>query len=147
MGIIARIFSGGVSTLSTMLVSPSQAMKGRLLLLLGWLRKPVPQPRSPEELRLLARELRCSALYGHSYCPRSIRLRRLIAALNLPLEFRDIRRSEVYVDDLLAGVGRLQTPSLRIMADGRSQWLCGENQITDYLSSRYAGDQQRTHAA
>lgn len=130
-----------------MLVSPSQAMKGRLLLFLGWLRKPVPQPRSPEEMRLLSRELRCSALYGHTYCPRSIRLRRLIVGLNLPLEFRDVRRSDVYVDDLLAGVGRLQTPSLRIESGGRSQWICGENSITDYLYSRYASDPQRSHAA
>lgn len=130
-----------------MLVSPPQAMKGRLLLFLGWLRKPAPQSRSPEEMRLLARELRCSALYGHNYCPRSIRLRRLVTALNLPLEFRDIRRSEVYVDDLLVGVGRLQTPSLHIVSAGRSQWICGERAITDYLCDRYASDQQRSHAA
>ena len=120
----------------TMLISPSQAMKARLLQLREWLRPSAYVARSEAELRLLARDLRPCALYYDARCPRSLRVRSLVQQLNLPLECRDIRRSQVYRDDLLAGVGRLSEPALRTVESGEVRWLASAEAISDYLHAR-----------
>ena len=132
---------------NTMLVTPSQAMKARLLLLMQWLKKPEQKQRSADEIRLLGREMRGLSLYYHPLCPLCIRTRRVIYQLNIPLELRDVCRSQVYRDDLLAGVGQLCTPCLRIVEAGQVRWIRGADNIINYLLQRFGVDESASQAA
>src|SRR5690606_25384690 len=109
----------------------------RLILLHDRLIRPHSLPRTPQELQRLARELRGHALYVRRDCPECLHLRRQLRRWNLPLELRDIRKSPVYQDDLLAGVGGPRTPCLRIEENGGVRWIARAHEITTHLETRY----------
>lgn len=130
-----------------MLRSLFRSLKGRLFLLLDGLSRTSPAPRSEQELRLLARELRGLALYERRECPACIRARRLIRRWNVPLELRDIRKSQVHHDALLAGAGRICTPCLRVEEHGGVRWISDAEEILGYLQGRFAPETPRRRAA
>lgn len=116
------------------------------MLFIDWLTRPAPMQRSAGELKLLAREVRGLALYDCKTCPDCIRARRAIHQLNMPLERRDIGKSPVYRDDLLAGIGQIRTPCLRIEQNGQVHWIEEPGAIIDYLNRRF-GEQAASEAA
>lgn len=129
-----------------MLRSLLRPLEGRLFLLLDWLSRTAPAPRSDQELRLLSREFRGLALYERRDCPDCVRARRLVRHWNLPLESRDVRKSQVHRDALLAGLGRLRTPCLRVEEGGLVRWLEEPEEILGYLAERGAPDAARRTA-
>lgn len=120
--------------------------RGRIILFFDWLTRPAPIERTDRELKELARELRGLALYDCKECPVCIRTRRVIHQLNMPLERRDIRKSPIYRDDLLAGVGRISTPCLRVEENGGVRWIHDADAIVDYLSGRFGPGERREAA-
>lgn len=105
---------------------------------MGLFHSDTPVERSESELRALARETRGLALYHHQLCPLSIRTCRMLRQLNVPIECRNIRRSQVHRDDLIAGIGHLCTPCLKVAGNGEVQWICGEHEVIAYLEQRFA---------
>jgi hypothetical protein len=107
-------------------------------LAVAWIKRPVPVQRSDSELKVLARETRGHALYFHQFCPVSIRTCRVLQHLNVPIELRDIHRSQVHRDDLVSGLGHMCTPSLKIIEQGQVKWVCGDVPVLHYLHERFA---------
>jgi glutaredoxin len=103
----------------------------------GWLTRPTPIERSPQELRLLAGEIKRLRIYDYPNCPRSLKLRQTLHRLNLDIQYCDIRKCQVHRDNLLAELGRVDAPCLRIEDAGRVSWLCDAEQIVAYLNQRF----------
>lgn len=109
--------------------------------MVNWFKSPACLQRSAKEMQSLARETRGVSLYFHQLCPVCIRIRRVLRELNVPIELRDVRKSPIYCDDLLAGVGEIRTPCLRVVENGNIDWICGVEPILEYLMNRF-GPQQ-----
>ena len=129
-----------------MLVSPLQALKGRFLLIAGRCIRLNIMSRSPSELQSLSRETRGMALYYHQLSPKCIKTRRLVEQLNIPLEFRDIRKCQVHRDDLLSGMGEFKVPCLKIADDGKIAWLDDHDSILSYLMEKF-GDKSNASSS
>jgi len=57
--------------------------------------------------------------------------------LNLPLQFRDVRKNETYRRELEEEGGKVQVPCLRIDRDDETEWMYESDDIVQYLEDRF----------
>jgi hypothetical protein len=119
---------------------------GRLKVLLGWLDRPVKLQRTPQECKKLARETSGMALYDYKWCPRSLKARHEIHHLNIDIERRDIQKSPVHQDNLIAQFGLLKAPCLRVEENGEVLWLDEPDEIVHYLHERFGDSLEKVSA-
>src|SRR5690606_9143921 len=110
---------------------------GFVVNLVGRFTRPVPIPRTEQERKALAREVKRLRVYDYPSCPSSLRLRHALHRLNLDIQYCDIRKSTVHRDNLLHELGRLHAPCLRIEESQKVQWLDEPEQIIRYLNQRF----------
>ena len=103
-----------------------------------WLTRPQPLQRSELERKMLASEVKTLRIYDYRGCPSSLKLRQTLHRLNLDIAYCDIRKCQVYQDDLLSQYGKLHAPCLRIASNDSVQWLDDPAQIIQYLNQRFA---------
>ena len=78
------------------------------------------------------------ALYYFDSCPFCIRVRRVIDALGIDVELRNIYEEPGYLEELRAARGRTTVPVLRITsADGEERWMPESADIVSYLQASY----------
>ena len=111
---------------------------GQAVNLFGWLTRPEPLYRSEQERKLLAPVLKGLRLYDYKTCPQSLKLRQELYRLNIDLEYCDIRSCEIHRNNLLAQLGRIHAPCLRIEDAHGVRWLDDCEQIIQYLNERFA---------
>ncbi|MAY01883.1 MAG: glutaredoxin [Gammaproteobacteria bacterium] len=99
--------------------------------------KPQPVQRSEQEIRRLAKEASCIALYDYKGCAASRQARREIQRLNIDIERRDIGKCSIHQDNLLAQFGELKAPCLRIEEKGQVRWLDEPDDIVHFLHERF----------
>lgn len=116
---------------------------GQFVTFIGWLTRPRPIPRSPQEQTELNLATRHLTLYDYSGCPHSIRTRKVIHRLNLNIESCDIRKCQIHRDNLLAEYGRLKAPCLRIKEKDQVNWIDEPGAIIDYLNRRFEPESAR----
>lgn len=74
------------------------------------------------------------SLYHKDYCPYCKTTRKVIEALSLDIELRDVQFNKTNLQALLSGGGKQQVPCLRIeSADGDVEWLYESQDIIQYL--------------
>ncbi len=105
--------------------------------LLDCLFKPQPIERSEQEVRRLAKETSCIALYNYKGCSASRLARREIRRLNVEIECRDFSKCSIHQDKLLAEYGKLKSPCLRIEEKGEVRWLDEPDAIVHFLHERF----------
>ena len=64
-------------------------------------------------------------------------MRRSAHKLNLPLEYRDVRKNEKYSRELEENGGKVQVPCLRIDRGNRVEWLYESDDIIDFLETKF----------
>lgn len=110
---------------------------GLVVKVVAWCTRPGQLQRSTQERRWLAAELKGLRLYDYRGCPRSLALRHELHRLSLDIEYCDIQRCQVHQDNLLAQLGRLHAPCLRIEDSQGVRWLDDPEQIIAYLRQRF----------
>jgi hypothetical protein len=127
-----------------------RALRTAFFNLLDCLSKPQPIERSEQEVRRLAKEASCIALYDYKGCSASRLPRREIRRLNVEIECRDFSKSSIHQDKLLAEYGKLKSPCLRIEEKGEVRWLDEPDAIVHFLHERFdskSGDIQSLKSA
>jgi glutaredoxin len=110
---------------------------GFLVNFIGFFTRPVPLVRSEHERRQLSRDIKALRVYDYPTCPSSLKLRHTLHRLNLGIQYCDIRKCQVHRDNLLAELGRVHAPCLRIENNQQVQWLDEPEQIIHYLNQRF----------
>jgi glutathione S-transferase len=64
-------------------------------------------------------------------------VRRSAHKLNLPLEYRDVRKNDEHREALEQGGGKVQVPCLRIDGEDETQWMYESDDIIDYLETKF----------
>ena len=78
-------------------------------------------------------------LYQFRTCPFCIKVRQEMRRLSLDIERRDAQHDAQNRADLMAGLGAVQVPCLRITdAAGKTQWLKESGAIIAFLNQRFA---------
>lgn len=110
---------------------------GFVVNLFGLFTRPTPIVRSERERKLLAREVKRLRVYDYPSCPGSLKLRHTLHRLNLDIQYCDIRKCQIHHDNMLAELGRVHAPCLRIEENQTVEWLDEPEQIIHYLSQRF----------
>ena len=93
--------------------------------------------RTLETQQQVESELEKLSLYQFFACPFCIKTRRAMHKLNLPIVKRNASNGSPFLDDLLQGGGKIQTPCLRIEKDDSVEWLYESSKIISYLEKRF----------
>ncbi|MBT4519558.1 MAG: glutaredoxin [Halieaceae bacterium] len=111
---------------------------GKLILLLNWVFTPKSVQRDPEEQSSIDQQTANLTLYQYEACPFCVKVRRAMKRHGLTIETRDVKRSAVAKEELLAGGGDLKVPCLRI-GEGESgyRWMYESGEIIGYLEGRF----------
>jgi hypothetical protein len=96
-----------------------------------------PVCRKPQEQNTLDRESRRMHLYMASHCPSSITIKRHCKRLGLRVVEKDVARVDAFLNELVHGGGQPRVPCLRIDGDKSSDWLYSQEDIIDYLKTRF----------
>jgi glutaredoxin len=111
---------------------------GRLILLFNWLFTPRSVKRDAMSQTSIDQQTQQLTLYQYAACPFCVKVRRTMKRQALKIETRDVKRSEVARSELLAGVGDLKVPCLRIEDTlGTTRWMHESKDIIGYLESRF----------
>ncbi|WP_299196661.1 glutathione S-transferase N-terminal domain-containing protein [uncultured Amphritea sp.] len=111
---------------------------GRIILLLNFVFSPRPFKRAPEEQRALDLRTANLSLYQYEACPFCVKVRRALRRNSLNIELRDVKKVDLYRQELLEGGGRIKVPCLRIdEADGEVRWMYESSDIIHYLEQSY----------
>jgi glutaredoxin len=111
---------------------------GRLILLFNWLFTPRSVKRDAMSQTSIDEQTQQLTLYQYAACPFCVKVRRAMKRQALSIETRDVKRSEVARSELLAGVGDLKVPCLRIEdTSGTTRWMHESKNIIGYLESRF----------
>lgn len=65
-------------------------------------------------------------------------MRRSAHKLNLPLEYRDVKKNDRYRKELEEGGGKVQVPCLRINRGDEVEWMYESDDIIDFLETKFA---------
>jgi len=139
----ARHFSGPGGRFRNTFVTDKPMLKlcrrfiGVVVNFLDLLTRPQPIQRSEPELKRLAQEVKRLRVYDYRGCPSSLKLRQALYRLNVDIQYCDIRKCQIYQDDLLSQFGRLHAPCLRIEQNQNVQWLDDPAEIIQYLNQRF----------
>ncbi len=107
---------------------------GKLILLLDWVFTPRSITRDPAQQALIDGQTASLTLYQYQACPFCVKVRRAMKRQGLKIETRDVKRSDVVREELLAGGGDLKVPCLRIGEGERgAQWMYESREIIGYL--------------
>lgn len=112
-------------------------LAGLTVNLVGWFTRPTPIERTAQERKFLAAEIKRLRVYDYPSCPSSLKVRQTLYRLNLDIQYCDIRKCQVHRDNLLAELGRVHAPCLRIEEGSHVSWLCDAEQIVSYLNQRF----------
>ena len=111
---------------------------GKLILLLDWVFTPRSITRNPAQQALIDGQTASLTLYQYQACPFCVKVRRAMKRQGLKIETRDVKRSDVVREELLAGGGDLKVPCLRIGEGERgAQWMYESKDIIGYLEGRF----------
>jgi glutaredoxin len=120
---------------------------GRLILLLNWLSTPRSVRRDSDLQASIDKQTTRLKLYQYLACPFCVKVRRVIKRQALSIETLDVKRSDIALEELLAGGGVVKVPCLRIEDEqGEIEWLYESAAIIRYLESRFVA-QETTAAA
>ena len=112
---------------------------GSLILFFDWLTTPRSIQRPEEKQNAVDERCRNLTLYQYKACPFSVKVRRTMKRLSLPVELRDPKRSSEAKEELVAGAGKLKCPCLKIDdGDGDVRWMFDSKDIIGYLEGRFA---------
>lgn len=120
-----------------MLVNLIREGLGRIIAAMSVLTQGKPMARSQEQQAEVAATCKNLSLYQFYACPFCIKVRRQIHQLNLPIEFRDIKKNLEFRSELAENGGRVKVPCLRIEENGEVQWMYESNDINAYLQQRF----------
>jgi glutaredoxin len=109
---------------------------GRIIILISKLTLPQQIERSSDSKAALQDETNGLSLYEFYACPFCVKTRRAIHRLNIDIETRDIRKHQVYYQELEAQ-GSTQVPCLRVEKDNEVKWVYESNDIITYLNDRF----------
>ena len=110
---------------------------GRVILCIDWVTRPSPVKRTPDQQAVAEAEAKNLSLYQHYLCPFCIKTRRAIHQLNIPVETKELKKHQMYRDELLREGGRIKVPCLRIEQAGAVQWMYESDDIIRYLKDRF----------
>ncbi|CAA0107569.1 Uncharacterised protein [BD1-7 clade bacterium] len=109
-----------------------------VLKMLNFLTLPKPVQRTEEEKKAISAALANHSLYHLPGCPFCLKVRRQTHRLQLPIEERDIKANQVFLDELVQGGGRRMVPCLRIdEPNGETRWMYESGDIIAYLQQRF----------
>jgi len=95
-------------------------------------------PRTVEQQHWLDTVAKDLALYQYTICPFCIRVRHELSRLGLPVELRDILRSDEHRKALLAGGGRTTVPCLLVNhKNGEEVWMYESGDIVQWLRQNF----------
>lgn len=80
---------------------------------------------------------RTLALYHYNGCPYCGWVRDTISDLGVEVELRDIHREPQHLRDLTQARGRSTVPVLRIVEEGRDEWMPESRDIMHWLREEY----------
>jgi glutaredoxin len=111
---------------------------GKLILFLNWAFPPRSIKRNPQLQASIDQQTASLKLYQYEACPFCVKVRRAMKRNSLTIETRDVKRSKIAKEELLAGGGDLMVPCLRIEdGQGQFQWMYESKEIIRYLDSRF----------
>lgn len=111
---------------------------GKLILFFNWLFTPSGVKRNPTLQASIDEQTRQLTLYQYEACPFCVKVRRTMKRQALSIETRDVKRSDAARSELLAGVGNLKVPCLKIEdSAGAATWLQESKDIISYLQGRF----------
>lgn len=109
---------------------------GSLILLFNWVFTPISVKRDAATQAALDAQTSKLRLYHYKACPFCVKVRRAMKRQSLNIETRDVKRSELAREELLAGGGTLKVPCLRMENDqGQVEWMYESSDIIDFLQS------------
>ena len=120
-----------------MLVNLIREGLGRIIAAISVLTQGKPMARNQEQQAQVTAACKNLSLYQFYACPFCIKVRRQMHQLNLPIEFRDIKKNPEFRSELEENGGRVKVPCLRIEENGDVQWMYESNDIIDYLQQRF----------
>ena len=97
-----------------------------------------PVTRSTKEQQRVDRLASGITLYDHSTCVSSVRIKHHIKELNIPITIKNLKRCHVYEKELLAGIGSVKVPCLRVESSKGSRWIEDSDEIMGYLDRKFA---------
>lgn len=111
---------------------------GKLILFLNWGFTPRGIKRDPALQASIDKQTTFRKLYQYEVCPFCVKVGRAMKRNSLAIETRNVKRSKVARDELLAGGGDLIVPCPRIEnGQGQFQWMYESSDIVRYLESRF----------
>lgn len=115
---------------------------GRIILLLSFVFSPRGLKRDAQAQQQVDEQTQSLTLYQFAACPFCVKVRRQIKRLSLNVALKDAKVSP-YKEELLAEGGSPKVPCLRIEhANGDVQWMYESSDINEYLTTRFAAQEQ-----
>ena len=112
---------------------------GPFMLVWEWATRPQGVQRPAAQQADVDRQCQDLVLYQFRTCPFCIKVRQEMRRLSLDIERCDAQHDAQHRADLMAGLGAVQVPCLRITdADGKTQWLKESGAIIAFLNQRFA---------
>jgi glutaredoxin len=111
---------------------------GKLILFFNWAFPPRGIKREPELQARIDLQTANLKLYQYRACPFCMKVRRAMKRQSLSIETRDVKRSDISREELLAGGGNLKVPCLRVEdVQGQVEWIYESKEIIGYLEGRF----------
>ena len=116
---------------------------GTLVAFVSYITTPKPVQRSPEQQAQVDTYASNMAIYQYFACPFCIKTRRVVRALNLPIEYRDAQKpGSIHRTTLEREGGKIQVPCLRIEENGDTRWMYESSEIIAFLNKTFHPDFQ-----
>jgi glutaredoxin len=110
---------------------------GSLILFFNWLFSPRGIKREADAQAAIDAQTTNLTLYQYKACPFCVKVRRAMKRQSLKIETRDVKRSEMAKEQLLAGGGELKVPCLRVEGvRGQVEWIYESSDIIRYLENK-----------
>ncbi len=93
--------------------------------------------RTAQEQKKADRLASSISLYDLDFCSRSVKVRRHLKYLNIPVTIKSLNRCNAYQKELLHGGGRAQVPCLRIEGKDGTRWIYDIAEIMAYLNRKF----------
>jgi glutaredoxin len=97
-----------------------------------------PVARSTKEQQRADRLASSVTLYDHSTCVSSVRIKHHIKELNVPITIKNLKRCHAYEKELLAGIGSVKVPCLRIETNKGCRWIQSSDEIISFLDRKFS---------
>jgi len=118
------------------LISALRNGLGAIIVAIDKLTRSTPLERSPEKQAEVEQQLQNMSIYQFTACPFCVKTRRAMHRLNLPVEYRNAKKSP-WREELEQGGGKIQVPCLRIDEDDETRWMYESGDIIRYMEERF----------